>query len=180
MKSLNLGLVATVIFFTGLLTVGAQDGSDTSVPPRGGHGRIKILTKPEKAQAYMGGVNLGLTPVDAEFESGRHTLTVMLDGEEIIHQRVNIWPDSTTTIDRTLRIPFGNLVIRPNQLGTNYQVFVDSQLVGEPSNNGIMTLRRLNVGLRTIRVVSGKHSGEYEVVIRPEQSVDLEVDLNGK
>jgi len=155
----------------------AQGFGDTSIPPRGGHGRIKIITKPEKVLAYLGGVNLGLTPIDTEFESGRHSLTLMLEGEELVRQRINIWPDSTTTIRRSLRMPYGTLVIKPDPVGINYQIFVDSQIVGDVNNTGVTTLNRIDAGTRTIGIFSGKRSKEYQVVVPAEQTVELNVEL---
>ncbi len=172
----------TTLIFLAVLWVGVegQGGGDASIPPRGGHGRIKIITQPEKALAYLAGVKLGLTPIDTEFESGRHSLTLMLEGEELLRQRINIWPDSTTLIKKSLRMPYGTLVIKPNPMGVNYQIFVDSQIVGEVSNSGETTLNKVDAGTRLIGITSGKRSKEYQVVIPPEQTVELNVELKEK
>ncbi len=177
--SLSLGL------FTGSWAdstpVPAGDSSGAagdSVPPRGGQGTLKIVTTPEKAVAYMGGVKLGLTPIDTSFESGRNTLTILLNGEELVHERVNIWPNKTTTIEKQLLMPYGGVAIRTVP-GCYCRVIIDGEEVGT-TKGGPLTINRLEAGTRVIRVSNGKRSKEFKVNILPEQTVDLEVNFAKK
>ncbi len=164
----------------------AQDSTSSSppssaednvvVPPRGGEGHIRIETTPEKAAAYMDGVELGLTPVDTTFQSGRFTLTLLLNGEELVHERVNIWPGRDTLITKKLLMPYGSVVIHPDPLRWNYRVQVDGEDVGE-TRGGVLTINKLDAGTRVIRLTYGRHSKEFTIDILPEKSVDLNADF---
>jgi len=172
----------------GILVLGARVQSETSapaapsasadsaVPPRGGQGKVKIITRPEKAVAYLGGIKLGNTPIDTVFESGRHTLTLMLNGEELVKQRVSVWPNKTLTIDTALALPYGTVVIKPEPVTANYTVTIDGEDVGN-THGGVLTINKLDIGTRVIRVSNGKRSKEFKVEILAEQSVDLEANF---
>ena len=153
--------------------------ADTAVPPRGGQGTVKIITTPEKAVAYLGGVKLGNTPIDTTFESGRHTLTLMLNGEELVRERVNIWPNKTFTFEKELLLPYGNVVIKPNPLSCDCKVSIDGEEVGN-TKRGVLTINKLEAGTRVIRVSNGAKSKEFKVDILPEQTLELEVNFKKK
>ena len=155
----------------------SDDGGDP--PPRGGQGRVKIVTTPEKAAAFLGGIKLGNTPVDTAFESGRHTLTLMLNGEELVRERVNIWPNQATTIEKKLLMPYGSLAITPNPLNWNCRVTIDGEDVGY-TKGGVLTINRIEAGTRVIRVSSGKRQKEFNIDILAEETVELAVDFKGK
>ena len=155
----------------------ADDGGDP--PPRGGKGSIKIITTPEKASAFLGGVKLGNTPVDTAFESGRHTLTLMLNGEELVRERVNIWPNKVTTVEKKLLMPYGNLTLTTNPLNCNCRVTIDGEDVGG-TKGGVLTINRIEAGTRVVKVYYGKRSKEVNVDILAEETVELAVDFKGK
>jgi PEGA domain len=157
---------------------GSSDADD-AVPPRGGQGTVKIITTPEKAVAYMDGVKLGLTPIDTSFQSGRYTLVIMLNGEELVHERVNIWPNKDTTIEKHLLMPYGSVAIKADPLKVNYHVYVDGEEVGT-TKGGVLTINKLEAGTRVIRLTNGKRSKEQNVDILPEQTIDLVVDFKKK
>ncbi len=165
----------TVVFLAGLGFARAQEDA---VPPRGGQGRIQIITQPPQVEAYMEGVDLGPTPVDTAFPSGRHTLTLLLNGVESARLRVNVWPDSTTTVKKNLTAPYGTLTLKTNPASCNCEVSVDSVDVGS-THGGPLILDNLKVGTRVIDVSDGKRSREYSVMILPETKVDLLVDFTG-
>lgn len=169
-------LVASLAFAGVLWAQAADPNSDDSIPPRGGQGNVKIITTPEKAVAYLDGVKLGLTPIDTAFESGRKTLTIMLNGEELVHERVNVWPNQTLTVEKKLLMPYGNVVIHANPIKVNYHVTIDGEDVGS-TKGGVLTINHLEAGTRVIRLSNGRHSKETNVNILPEQSVDLNVDF---
>ena len=171
--------VRKMLFISGLalVVVLAQDGD--SVPPRGKQGRIHIATNPPNATAYLGGENLGVTPIDTPFQTGRHTLTVILNGEELIRQRVNIWPDSTTVIEKGLVMPYGSLKITTDPIKCNCIVYIDSLDVGS-TQGAPLTINNIRSGSRAIRIVDGKRSKEYNVMIFGEKTAELFVDLKGE
>ena len=172
--------VATLIVFAGLLSGAmAEESPDASTPPRGGHGRIKISTTPPQAVAYMGGVKLGPTPIDTVFESGRHTLTILLNGEELVRERINIWPDSTTVIEKSLAMPYGSLVIKTIPQSCDCTVFLDGEDVGS-THGASLTINNVRAGTRMFRISYGGRFREYTVVIFPERTVELMADFTTK
>ncbi len=154
-------------------------GGDEAVPPRGGKGTIKILTTPEKAQAFLGGVSLGKTPVDTSFETGRHTLTILLNGEELVKERVNIWANKTTLIEKTLKLPYGNLVVTPDPIRCNCRVFIDGEEVGT-TKGGVLTINHLEAGTRILKITNGKIHKEQNVDIVAEGTVEVTVSFKKK
>jgi len=148
------------------------------VPPRGGMGRIQVFTTPSGAEVYMEGLDLGPTPLDTAFPSGRHTLTLLLNGVETSRLRVNVWPDSTTVVKKNLTLPYGSLVLKTNPVNCDCEVSVDSVDVGS-THGGPLTVDNLRAGTRTIDVSDGKRTKESTVLILPEQTVQLLVDFSG-
>ena len=68
-------------------TTGNCSQDPDSPPARGQNGSVSVVTTPEKAVVYLGGQKLGFSPVDTVFPSGRHSLTIMLNGEELVKER---------------------------------------------------------------------------------------------
>ena len=169
------GLLAMCLLL-GAAIVHADD--DSSIPPRGKYGRIRILANPP-AIAYLGGENLGSTPVDTTVGSGRQTLTLMLNGEELVRQRVNIWPDSTLTFEKNLVMPYGSLLITTDPANCDCAIYLDSLDVGR-TQGAPLTINNIRSGTRMIKVVYGKKSRDYTVVIIPQKTVELFANLKGE
>jgi hypothetical protein len=171
-------ILLVVAFWAGSPKVSWSQEDDNAVPPRGGQGRILILTTPSQAEAYMEGNDLGPTPVDTTFPSGRHTLTLTLNGVEVVRKRINVWPDSTTTFTKNLTEPFGSLVLKTNPTTCDCTVSVDSVEVGS-THGGPLTVNNVRAGTRIVDVSDGTHSKEYSVLVLPEKTVELLVDFTG-
>lgn len=151
-----------------------QDGDNP--PARGGQGSLSVTTTPEKAVVYLGGIKYGPSPVDSAAPSGRHTLTIMLNGEELVNERVNICAGEKTSITKELKLPYGNVAIKTNPLNINAKVTVDGEHVGS-TKGGVLTINRLEAGTRVIKVSNGKRSKELSVDVQPEETVELNVDF---
>ena len=164
-----------------LLFAQGNDGAaepDSAVPPRGQMGQVVIHTTPEKALVYLGGQKLGPTPIETDFETGRHTLTIMLNGEELVKERVNVWPGKTTTIEKTLKMPYGSVTV--TTIPANASVSIDGEVVGNTSG-GPLTINHVESGTRIFKISSkGKRVKEIRVNVLPEEEVKVEVNLNGK
>lgn len=146
------------------------------VPPKGGSGRVIIRTKPQKAMVYLGGTKLGLSPIDTAFSSGRYTLTIMLNGEELVTRRLNICPDKTTEIAKELKLPYGSLAIKTDPLKINAKVWVDGQYIGT-TRGGVLRVNHLEAGTRVLKVVNGRKTKEMHVDVLPEETVDIDVSM---
>jgi hypothetical protein len=169
----------TMAVFAGITLVGFSNAAaedDGDVPPRGEVGHVVIKTTPEKAVAYMGGEKLGYTPIDTAFKSGRHTLTIMLNGEELVKERVNVWPGKTTTLEKELLMPYGSIVIKPNPINRNYKVTIDGEQVGY-TKGGELTINRLESGTRVVVLSFKGRSHEFKVDVKAEGSEDIALDF---
>jgi hypothetical protein len=148
-------------------------------PARGQSGSVSVITTPEKAVVYLGGQKLGPSPVDTVFPSGRHSLTIMLNGEELVKERVNICAGEKTTITKELKLPYGSVAVKTTPLNMNARVTVDGEEVGS-TRGGILTINRLEAGTRVFKVSNGKRHKEMSVNVLPEETVELNVDFKSK
>jgi len=148
-------------------------------PARGQSGSVSVVTTPEKAVVYLGGQKLGPSPIDTVFPSGRHSLTIMLNGEELVKERVNICAGEKTTITKELKMPYGSVAVKTTPLNMNARVTVDGEEVGS-TRGGILTINRLEAGTRVFKVSNGKRHKEMSVNVLPEETVELNVDFKSK
>lgn len=145
-------------------------------PARGQMGSVSIVTTPEKAVVYLNGDKLGLTPIDTAYPTGRFSLTIMLNGEELIKERINVCAGEKTTWEGALKMPYGSIAVKTNPLNINAVVFVDGEQVGT-TKGGVLTINRLEAGTRVIKITHGKKRKEMSVNVLPEETVDVNVDL---
>jgi len=157
--------------------VGGSCNQDPDNPPeRDQTGSVSVVTTPEKAVVYLGGQKLGPSPVDVSFPTGRHTLTIMLNGEELVNERINVCPGEKTVFEKALLMPYGNVAIKTNPLNCNCKVTIDGDEVGY-TKGGILTINRLEAGTRVIKVSNGKRHREISVNVLPEQTVDVNINF---
>jgi hypothetical protein len=168
------GLALALALPAGLMAECPQDGDNP--PARGGSGSLSVTTTPEKAVVYLGGIKYGPSPIDSAAPTGRHTLTIMLNGEELVNERVNICAGEKTTITKELKLPYGNVAIKTNPLNINAKVSVDGEPVGS-TKGGVLTINRLEAGTRVISISNGKRHKELSVNVLPEETVELNVDF---
>ena len=127
----------------------------------------------------MGGIKLGSTPIDTTFESGRHTLTLILNGEELVRERINIWPDSTTQIEKNLAMPYGSLSVKTNPQHYDCTIFMDGEDVGS-THGAPLIINKIRAGTRVFRISNGRRFKEYTLVIPSEKTVELMVDFTSE
>ena len=145
-------------------------------PARGQMGSVSIITTPEKAVVYLNGDKLGPSPVDTAFPTGRFSLTIMLNGEERIKERINVCAGEKTTWEGTLKMPYGSVAVKTNPLNINAHITVDGEDVGS-TKGGVLTINRLEAGTRVFKISNGKRHKEMSVNVLPEETVDLNVDF---
>jgi hypothetical protein len=160
-------------------TTGDCSQNPDNPPARGQTGSVSVVTTPEKAVVYLGGNKLGLSPVDTAVESGRVTLTIMLNGEELVNERVNICGGQKTIIEKKLLMPYGSVAVTTEPLKCNCHVTVDGEDVGS-TRGGVLTINRLEAGTRVFKVSNGKRTKEMSVNVLPEETVNLKVDFKSK
>ncbi len=182
----KISALGTVLFLAMAIT-GAPRGETTGTcsqdgdnpPERGQQGSVNVITTPEKAVVYLGGNKLGFSPIDTTFPSGRHTLTIMLNGEELVNERVNICGGQKTVIEKKLLMPYGSVALTTNPLKCNCRVSVDGDVVGT-TKGGVLTINRLEAGTRIFKVSNGKRTKEVSVTVLAEETVNVKVDFNSK
>jgi PEGA domain len=172
-------LALSLAGFTWGETTGNCSQDPDSPPARGQSGSVSVVTTPEKAIVYLGGQKLGPSPVDTVFPSGRHTLTIMLNGEELVNERVNICAGEKTSIEKKLLLPYGSVALTTNPINCNCRVTVDGEPVGS-TQGGVLTINKLEAGTRVFKVSNGKRSKEVSVTVLPEETVNLNVDFKSK
>lgn len=148
-------------------------------PARGQSGSVSVITTPEKAVVYLGGQKLGFSPIDTVFPSGRHSLTIMLNGEELVKERLNVCAGEKTTVTKELKLPYGSVAVKTSPLKMNARVSVDGEEVGY-TKGGILTINRLEAGTRVFKISNGKRHKEMSVDVLPEETVELNVDFKSK
>ena len=158
MRSTLLLLISAILAFAG------------NVPERGGEGQIVINSDPEGSQVYLDGEELGDTPVNTSFRSGRWDLLIM-DGEvELINTRFNVWPDSVNVFEKKTKIPFGNIAVSTKR---NCKVYLDGEMVEYIERNTTLTMKRIDAGTHTIQAICGKKKFEQIIELEPEGEVEV-------
>jgi hypothetical protein len=155
---------------------GNCDQSPDNPPARGQMGSISIVTTPEKAVVYLNGDKLGLSPIDTAYTTGRFSLTIMLNGEELVKKRINVCAGEKTTWEGDLKMPYGSVAVKTNPLNINARISVDGEEVGS-TKGGVLTINHLEAGTRVFKVSHGRKHKEMSVNVLPEETVDLDVDL---
>ena len=145
-------------------------------PARGQTGSVSVVTTPEKAVVYLNGDKLGLSPIDTAFASGRFSLTIMLNGEELVKERINVCAGQKTEWEGALKMPYGSVAVKTTPLNINARVTVDGEEVGS-TKGGILTINRLEAGTRVFKVSNGKRHKEMSVNVMAEETVELNVDF---
>jgi hypothetical protein len=145
-------------------------------PARGQMGSVSIITTPEKAVVYLNGDKLGLSPIDTAYPTGRFSLTIMLNGEELVKERVNVCAGEKTSWEGSLKMPYGSVAVKTNPLKINAVVYVDGEQVGT-TKGGVLTINRLEAGTRVFKITNGRRRKEMSVNVLPEETVDLNVDF---
>ncbi len=157
-------------------TGGCSQDAENPAAARGQTGSISVVTTPEKAVVYLNGDKLGFSPIDTAYATGRFSLTIMLNGEELVKERVNICAGQKTSVEKALKLPYGSVAVKTNPLKINARVTVDGEEVGT-TKGGVLTINHLEAGTRIFKVSNGKHRKEVSVNVLPEETVDLNVDL---
>ena len=150
-----------------------QPKEEVKIPPRGQTGQVTITTNPSKATIYLGGTELGLSPIEnLSFPSGRHDLTIILKGEELINERVNVWHNELTSINRKLVLPYGTIILttKPGYA----RVYIDAEEVGRLTG-GPLTINNVEAGTHILKVTRKGRKKEKEVIIIGEDTTKIHI-----
>jgi hypothetical protein len=172
----NTIVISSILLCFSITFLWSEESGLPNVPPRGGEGFVYVETTPSNALVYLDGDELGRTPTDTiKFRSGRFDFTVMYKGEELINERVNIWPGKITRLIKTLTMPYGTVVITTNPSSANIQV--DGADVGR-TEGGPLTINNVAAGTHILKIYrKGWRSSEVEISIEGEDTVRADIKL---
>lgn len=153
--------------------------ADEEPPPRGGIGKVTIITDPPNSQVYLGGEDLGKSPIiEREFKSGRHTLVIVDQGYELVNERFNVWPDKVNTFGGKTVIPKGH--IRVTTVPAKCIVYVDGDH-SDKTDGAPLTIRNLDAGDHLVRIeCGGKRNKEALVQVKGEETTEITIDATKK
>src|SRR5690554_963767 len=170
----HLPLIALLVAFLSFSVFAADDP-----PPRGGTGKVTIITDPPNSQVFLGGEELGKSPIiEREFKSGRHTLIVIDQDYELVNTRFNVWPNKLNTYDAKTVIPKGN--IRVTTTPSKCIIYVDGDQ-SDQTDGSALTIRNLDAGDHLVRAeCSNRKSAEMLVNVEGETTKEIHLDASGK
>lgn len=153
--------------------------ADEEPPPRGGVGKVTIITDPPNSQVFLGGEDLGKSPIiEREFKSGRHTLVVVDQGFELVNERFNVWPNKVNTFGGKTVIPKGDIKITTNP--GKCVIYVDGDNA-DKTDGAPLTVHNLDAGDHMVRAeCSNRKSAEQLVKVEGEKTVEVLLDATGK
>ena len=97
-------------------------------------GNVEIVTNPVGAYINLGGVDKGITPqLVQSINTGQHKLIITLDGYERLTKTIQIYADSTITINEILSKKSGNLQISTSP--NNCDIYTNSEYRGKSPVN---------------------------------------------
>ena len=166
-------LTALLVAFLAFMAVAEEP------PPRGGVGKVTIITDPPNSQVFLGGEDLGRSPIiEREFKSGRHTLVVIDQGFELINERFNVWPNKVNTFGGKTVIPKGH--IRITTTPAKCIIYVDGEH-SDQTGGAALTVRNLDAGDHVVRAeCSNRKSVEELVKVEGEKTIEVHLDATGK
>lgn len=167
-------VLSVVLLFS---VVNAQEDLGFEVPPRGGEGTVVVKTDPPGSIVYLGGEELGKTPLETKFRSGRHDLLVIDQGQELVSTRFNVWPDSVNAYKTETVMPFGHVQV--TTVPSKCDIYVDGDLA-DGTDGSYLTIRNLDEGSHTVKAVCGRKSKEVLVEVKGEETLKLTIDVNKK
>lgn len=153
--------------------------ADEDPPPRGGVGKVTIITEPPNSEVFLGGESLGKSPiVEREFKSGRYTLIVVDQGYELVNQRFNVWPNKVNTFDSKTVIPKGNIRITTNP--GKCIIYIDGDNA-DKTDGAPLTVHNLDAGDHMVRAeCRNGRSAESLVKVEGEKTIDVTLDATKK
>lgn len=138
-----------------------------------GQGRVAVQTSPPGAQVLFDGAAVGTAPLDGTLPCGSHTVGLVLEGHQPIHETFTVGLSQAAVLERVLApVVMGSLTLKVDPLTSLVEVD------GTARGTGPMTLDGLSVGPHRVALTSDGHEPwSQEVDIAEGQNTRLEVTL---
>ncbi|CAJ37272.1 hypothetical protein RCIX2146 [Methanocella arvoryzae MRE50] len=119
-------------------------------------GNLNVITTPTGARVHIDDIDTGkLTPCNlSDITVGRHTVTLILDGYYNDTSDVNIEPDKTLLLNRTMQISTGTITI--DAMPADARIYLNDQYIG----TGIVNIPRAPAGKYKYKIVRDEYQSE--------------------
>ncbi|MGL1936372.1 MAG: PEGA domain-containing protein [Fibrobacterales bacterium] len=165
------------ILTTLLLTLGTLFAEEMTFPERGSEGTIIITSDPRGSVVYLDAEELGKTPVEMPFRSGRFDLVIMDQEIELVNTRFSVWPDSINTYNATTKIPIGKIELKTKP--GKCKVWLDGERAGS-TQGGTLTMHNLDAGTHLVRIKCGSKSKEELIEVTGEETIKVTMNVYKK
>lgn len=170
-KLIHLTLTLALVSFSQLF-------AEEPIPERGGEGTVTLDIKPAGSIVYLGGEEIGKTPIkNLKFRSGRHDLTVMDQGQELIATRFNVFPNKENVYEAKTTMPFG--VVEVTTVPSSCEVHVDGEHASGTAG-AALKIGRLDVGDHFIEVKCGRRKLSSIVTVEGEKTTKVKFNTKTK
>jgi hypothetical protein len=136
-------------------------------------GSAMIRSVPAGARISIDGMDTGkVTPGSISLKTGAHMLGLSLEGYFCDNSTLQVQPDASMNITRTLKLSTGNLSLNVNP--ANAQVFIDGKLAG----TGPLTLAKKPAGeYAYVLVCDGYWNESGTISVLPGESITKEINM---
>lgn len=143
-------------------------------PERGQPGKLEIITRPSGAEVYYADEYRGKSPLVIDAMSGRDDLSLDLDGHNLYKSRVNVWPNTTTSLSIELKLPQGDVEL--TTVPGKASITLDGKPIGS-TQGGPMTIRKVKDGGHILCGTAGNKSGCQSITVRREETIKVKLVL---
>lgn len=139
----------------------------------GGSGNIVVTSVPDGASVFLNGEDKGTAPLTiSALPVGTYTVKATKTGYKDKESSVSVAKDQTTTVDVTLELAVGTLVV--SSYPPKAAVFLDGVSKGETG----LTITSVSEGTHTVKVTkTGFKDNESSVTIERDKTKTLSVNL---
>lgn len=143
-------------------------------PERGQPGKLEIVTRPSGAEVYYADEYRGKSPIVIEAISGRDDLSLDLDGHNLYKSRVNVWPNTTTTLNIELKLPQGDIEL--TTVPGKASITLDGKPISS-TQGGPLTIRKVKDGGHILCGSVGNKGGCINVTVKREETIKVKLTL---
>ncbi len=167
-----LSIIAVVLFAATL-----SFAQDAEFPSRGEEGTISITSDPTGSMVYLDAEELGKTPINMPFRSGRFDLIIMDQGIELVNTRFNVWANKENKYRAATKIPIGKIEVttKPGRC----KIWLDAERAGH-TDGGTLTLHNIDAGTHVVLAKCGGRKKEQLVEVTGEETTKVLINTYKK
>jgi hypothetical protein len=157
----------------------AQDDENADPPPRDQPATITVITEPAQSEVFLNGNPIGKTPINKkDVTSGRQTIIVMDQNQELVNKRINVWPGKDNVFEFKTQMPWGNIEITTTP--DRCVIYVDGDQA-DMTDGGPLTVRSLDAGDHLVAAeCGGNRKTDTLVRVGGETTIKIHLDATKK